>query len=306
MKRTQTTCCISSSLIGPISTIALLLLASGASAQNVFMTDYQNGNIYEYSGGVQSIFYSGLENPSGIAFDRFGDLFATDEGRGSIYEFINHDGTLSTTPILFASGFDTPSAIAFDSAGNLFVTSANDIIEITSGHTHMRRTFATGLSSPWGLAFNRDDVLFVTDEGNNTISAIGRDGIPVTFISNGLSQPGIGLTFNRRGDLFVGNLNGYAPDAGSITKITPDRMETTFASGFGDPNAMAFDSAGDLFVTSARTPNLFEFGPDGTLLQTISISGANDLNGLAIPDDHPDHDRTGDVGRFGDGQRDAY
>jgi hypothetical protein len=45
---------------------------------------------------------------------------------------------------------------------------------------------------------------------------------------------------------------------------------------------MAFNSAGDLLVAQARSNNLLEFSPTGTLLQTIAILGARDLNGLAI------------------------
>src|ERR1700677_4664067 len=88
---------------GTICAGAIFLLAPGASAQNLFVADYQNGNIYEYSsGGVQSTFATGLENPTGLAFNSAGDLFAADQGRGSIYEFINNNETLTSTPHFFA------------------------------------------------------------------------------------------------------------------------------------------------------------------------------------------------------------
>jgi glucose/arabinose dehydrogenase len=80
-KITQT---ITHSLIGIIGVGAAFMLAPGASAQNVFVSDYQTGDIYEYnSAGQSSVFATGFENLSGIAFNSAGDLFVTDEGRGN-------------------------------------------------------------------------------------------------------------------------------------------------------------------------------------------------------------------------------
>ena len=62
-------------------------MASSAQAQNLFVGD-NSGTIYEFTpGGVKSIFASGLSYPTGLAFNRAGDLFEFDYGSGNIYEF---------------------------------------------------------------------------------------------------------------------------------------------------------------------------------------------------------------------------
>lgn len=269
------------SLVGIIGAGAVFMLAPGASAQNIFVSDYQTGDIYEYnSAGQSSVFATGFENPSGIAFDSAGDLFVTDEGRGNIYEFINNNGILSSTATLYATGFGTPASLAFNSVGDLFICDAsvaNDIVELTTGK--VRTTFVGNLSAPWGEAFNSAGDLFVGNNGNGTVTEITPTGAESTF-ATGLPGPGIGLVFNNAGDLFTDNVNGYGP--GSITEITPKGAQSSFVSGIGTPDAMAFNSAGDLLVAQGRSDNLLEFSSTGTLLQTITISGAVDLNGLAI------------------------
>src|SRR5208282_3755799 len=86
---------------------AFLLIASSAPAQNLFVSDFYSGNIYEFTpGGVKSTFASGLDGPSGLAFNSAGDLFEADRSSGNIYEF-TPGGVQST----FASGLDGPSGL---------------------------------------------------------------------------------------------------------------------------------------------------------------------------------------------------
>lgn len=54
---------------GVVCAGAVLLIASGAPAQNLFEADWSSGNIYEFTpGGAQSTFASGLNGPIGLAF----------------------------------------------------------------------------------------------------------------------------------------------------------------------------------------------------------------------------------------------
>ena len=90
----------------------VVLICARASAQNLFVSDFANGNIYEFPpNGVRSTFASGLWGMR-LAFDKVGNLFVADRGNGAIYKFTR--AGLRTT---FASGLDRPTGLAFDSAG---------------------------------------------------------------------------------------------------------------------------------------------------------------------------------------------
>jgi DNA-binding beta-propeller fold protein YncE len=123
---------------------AVMLIASSAQAQNLFVAD-SNGTINEFTpGGVQSTFAS-LSIPFGLAFNSAGNLFVAG-GAGDIYEF-TPDGVQST----FASGLSGPQGLAFNSAGNLFVADlggGGTINEFTPGG--VRSTFASTFDSVGG------------------------------------------------------------------------------------------------------------------------------------------------------------
>ena len=171
------------SFSGAVCAGAVLLIASGAPAQNLFEADWSSGNIYEFTpGGARSTFASGLSEPYGLAFNSAGDLFVATWG-GTIYEF-TPGGAQST----FASGLNGPIGLAFNGAGDLFVANydGKSITEITPGG--VESTFASGLSGPCGLAFNSAGDLFEADEISGNIYEFTPGGAQSTFAS-GLNVP---------------------------------------------------------------------------------------------------------------------
>jgi sugar lactone lactonase YvrE len=74
---------------------------------------------------------TGLDHPTGLAFDSAGNLYVANSGNDTIEKFTASGGILSTTGSVFASTGVGSGAqgLAFDSAGNLYVAnSANNTI----------------------------------------------------------------------------------------------------------------------------------------------------------------------------------
>jgi DNA-binding beta-propeller fold protein YncE len=67
---------------------------------------------------------------------------------------------------------------------------------------------------------------------------------------------------------------------GSIDEFTPGGTKSTFASGLSSPRGLAFNSAGDLIVSDEDSGNIFEFTPGGT--QTTFASGLDGPTYLAF------------------------
>src|ERR1035437_3980764 len=84
---------------GPTYSFGLAFESSG----NLFVGDASIQRIVKFASGVPSTFASGLVSPEGLTFDSSGNLFVASYG-GSIYEFLNTSGTLSSTPTTLASG----------------------------------------------------------------------------------------------------------------------------------------------------------------------------------------------------------
>ena len=70
-----------------------------------------------------------------------------------------------------------------------------------------------------------------------------------------------GLAFDASGNLYVsnyGNGNGL-----TVTKITPDGTQSTFANGLVGPGGLAFDQNGNLFVANIAGTTITEITPAG-------------------------------------------
>jgi hypothetical protein len=269
--------------IGGVLCLAVIsLICARASAQNLFAVDRDptgGGIIDEFTpNGVRSIFTSGLNNPSGLAFDKAGNLFVADAvaagssvvGSSVVYKF-----TPAGVRTTFASGLAYPAGLAFDRRGNLFVAAGGSIYEFTP--TGARTTFvfvrgAGGLAAS-GLAFDRPGNLFVTGGRNliqENIYKVTPTGVRTTFAS-GLVVP-FALAFDRAGNLFVADGGYDTCECGSsrgagVYKFTSSGLRSTVASVDDQvpviPYSLAIDGTDNLFVSDSVSGNILKFTPSG-------------------------------------------
>ncbi len=69
--------------------------------------------------------------------------------------------------------------------------------------------------------------------------------------------------------------------AGStVSEVTPAGVVSTFASGFDDPDGLAFDAAGNLYVANYGNNTVSEVTPAGVV--STFASGFNEPDGLAF------------------------
>src|SRR5208282_2676601 len=81
------------------------------------------------------------------------------------------------------------------------------------------------------------------------------------------------------GNLFVA-YDGKGLGNGGILKITPSGAQSTFATGFYDPNYLAFDTAGNLFLSDDASGRVVEIAPNGT--ESTFASGLGNATGIAF------------------------
>jgi glucose/arabinose dehydrogenase len=145
------------------------LICSSVSAQSLFVSgrDAHGGEIFKFTwDGGQSIFASGLYQPSDLAFDNAGNLFVVDymivgpdlRGNAAIFK-ATPNGALT----IFAFGVSYASSLAIDKMGNVFVADYDNGIIYQYKPTGSRAVFASGLNHPAGMAFNSVGNLFVAD-----------------------------------------------------------------------------------------------------------------------------------------------
>lgn len=170
---------------------------------------------------------------------------------------------LSADPSLSA-----PIGITTDTSGNLYIAnfSNNDILEATPSGVISSYSSDALLSGPADVAFATDGTLYVANFLNNNIIALS----PTASVFADVGQYPAALAFSSEGQawpLFVANGGD-----GTISSIASDGTVTQFASGFGTPNAIAVDNAGNVYVGDCGNGNINEINAAGTVTTTI-VSG---------------------------------
>ena len=228
-----------------------------AHAQNLYVSvngplGQPNGSISEYTpDGTQITFASGISMPRGVAFDSTGNLCAAisavvdDHLVGKAVKF-NPRGR--PTAIGAAPFYGLFEGVAIDAAGNVYVLTAggrysSTILKFVPGVS--RSVFGTVLGVGFGLAIDGAGNLYAADSGSDTV-------------------------------------------ASTIYKFTSDGTRTVFVgpSAFPDetfPVGLAFDSSGNLFVSTEGDPGsdtILKFTPTGA--ESSFATGLTQPRGLAF------------------------
>jgi sugar lactone lactonase YvrE len=164
-----------------------------------------------------------MMNPTAIAFDRQGQMYASSRFDGAVYR-VAPNGTMTT----YAEGMGVATGIAFDREQSLYVGDRNGTI-FKIGRDQQVFVFATlELSvSAYHLAFGPHGDLFVTGP-NDRVYKIDPSGAVTTFYK-GLGRPQ-GLAFDVDGNLYVAaSLSGTR----GIVKIAPDGLANLEVAGHG-------------------------------------------------------------------------
>ena len=225
----------------------------------------------------------------------------------------NTDGTGT------AATFSSPLGLVLDAGGNLFVADAtnNTIRKITSAGavtTYAGGAGVTGsadgaaaaarFNHPTGVAVDGSGNLYVSDTTNNTIRKITAAGAVTTLaglagVSGAQDGTGAAALFNRPTGLIVdaaGNL--YVADTGNsiIRRVAAAGGVTTYAglSGvaglkdgtgndawFNQPQDLALDSAGNLYVADTGNATIRKVSPGGVVTTLLLTAGSTSSGGTS-------------------------
>ncbi len=260
--------------------------------EDVYISDGQNDEIWRISASKTSVFAAGLDTPSGIAFDKDGNLIVADSGSHTI-KSINAKGEVTTIAGItnrsgFADGdaatalFNAPIGVAVIESKIYVTDTYNDRIRVieygkVSTLAGIGKGFANGdaatakFDTPTGIAIWQDK-LIVADTGNNRIRVVEPNGEVWTLAGTGESdlkdslllqasfiQP-TELTVSKDGTLFITDGNAVRKISGDVIPIvtTLSYSERGIADGnvrrsrFNRPSGLAIDNSGNLIVTDSE------------------------------------------------------
>ena len=195
---------------------------SGSRGQKVPVSIYKvdlNYNVHP--------FVRDLMNPTGMAFDRAGQLYVSCRNDGTVMRV---GATGIVTP--FVEGMGVATGIAFDSQNNLYVGDrSGTIFKISPDRSIFVFATLEPSISAYHLAFGPEGYLYVagpTTSSFDCVQRISRNG-QVEVFYRGLGRPQ-GMAFDEQDNLYVA-----ASVAGrkGVVRITPQRQAELVISGSG-------------------------------------------------------------------------
>lgn len=234
---------------------ALYVTRSGSRGQQFPVTIFRidpTGTVSDFTGDIS--------NPTGIAFDKSGQMFVTSRLDGDVYRI-----TPFKEPVTFARNLGVATGLAFDRQGRMYVGDRTGTIYRVNGIGEEKQWAQLEPSvSAYHLAFGPDDALYVTGptvSSFEVVTRIDQNGQQSVFY-RGLGRPH-GLAFDAEGYLYVAaSLRGRR----GIVRITPDgRDAEMFVAGM-NVVGLAFSSAGDMVVATGEAVYSLPLGIRGALL----------------------------------------
>lgn len=218
---------------------ALFVTRSGSRGQQLPVSIFRinkSGAMMDFSGDIT--------NPTGIAFDKSGQMFVTSRLDGTVYRI-----TPFKEAVVFASNLGVATGLAFDSKDRMYVGDRTGTIYRINGIGEEQAWAQLEPSvSAYHLAFGPDDNLYVTGptvSSHDAVMRINESGEASVFY-RGLGRPQ-GLAFDVDGNLYVAaSLRGRR----GIVRITPDGSDAELFVAGMNLVGLVFSATGEMVVAT--------------------------------------------------------
>ena len=235
---------------------SVFVTRSGSRGQQVPVSLYR----IDPAGELHSL-HAEITNPTGIAFDKKGQMFVTSRLDGTVYRM-----TAYHEVVPFARDLGVATGIASDARGNLYVGDRQGTIyrvnEIGEAEEWARHEPSV---SAYHMAFGPDGGLYVTGPTVSSYDAVTRfdeHGRKSTFF-RGLGRPQ-GLAFDREGGLYVAaSFRGRR----GVVRIDPGGRDARIEVAGMNVVGLAFTASGDMVVATNEAVYRLPLGIRGTLVE---------------------------------------
>jgi sugar lactone lactonase YvrE len=230
-----------------------------------------------------------LDGPSGLAFDSSGDLWVANSGANQVLELNATSGAVIKT---ITAGLNNPSRLTL-ALGQLYVTNlgANNVTVYNPKTGSLVRTItSSAISKPLALAVDAYGDVYIGNNSANNVIALNINNELVEI----LTQDNSGFAFTAPGALAIHGEDiyaGFGPGAGENAVISynvgefltkdPQEIRVYTNSTNTGPTGIAFDPAGNVYISDFYSATWVKYSPAGTLLLTVS-EGVGTPEGIAL------------------------
>ena len=167
-------------------------------ANNMFLSSFSDSTILRLLNNNLSTFVTGLNGPTGIAYDSLNGLLYVGNYLNGTLSIVNNLGNVSN----FVVGLSGPMGVVLLSPGNLYVANSSNgtIAKVVQGSGVS--ILASGFGMPIGITLDNQSIVYVADQLAGMIFTVGPTGGVTPFAR--VNSP-YGIAFDGQGNLFVSN-----------------------------------------------------------------------------------------------------
>jgi streptogramin lyase len=230
-----------------------------------------------------------LNAPNGMVFDSSGHLWVANKGANQILELDPANGSVINT---ITAGLRSPTRLAY-ALGKLYVTNftGNNITVYNPKTLALVQTITnSSISKPLGVAVDAYGDVYIDNNAANNMMAINISGGVVEI----LTKDNSGFPFTAPGALAIHGQDiycGFGPGVGEDAVIsynvgeflTEDPKEITVYTNSVNtgPSGIAFDTAGNVYVSDFYSETWVKYSAAGKLLLVVS-NGVLTPEGIAL------------------------
>lgn len=226
-----------------------------------------NGSTWEKIGGKTGLGH--FNNPGRMVMDHAQNLYVVDSGNAEIQKY---DGSKwSAFPLEYQNQNFSVTALAVDEQNQLYASDpANGrILQYDGTQWQLFATF----SQPLALAFAKDNTLYVTSGADNEIHVFSQqDWSTLAGPADGFDGPA-SMAVDQHNNIYVADVQNNRI---LLRHADSQQWSTLIESGsssilFSQPNSVAVDEGGNLYVTNSVMGNLLKY--DGQQWFTYGQNG---------------------------------
>jgi hypothetical protein len=255
------------------------------------VSDINGGTTTSVAGDLEATGYRGdngpanaasLSQPAGTAQDSAGNVYIADTENNVIRRIAVATGVITRFAGTGKPGgsilvggpatlneLNAPQAVAVDAAGDGFIADTNNhrVLEVLRGGFIVPfagtslpgysgdngPAFLARLTTPTGVAVDSAGNVYIADAGNNVVRRVDARSGRITTVAG-----------NVAADRAKDGLGGFSGDGGPAT-----------AAQLYDPEGVALDGAGDLFIADTFNHAIRMVTPGGTISTVVNHAGAN-------------------------------